>query len=127
MVAKITGQQMENVEQPPFYEIEVVKATATAIVEHEQNRHSNRNGNGYKSFCGIHRVQWTDFEDAISRSFDKGNRQVMKNLPSSSNTIAATGRRKSRQLKTGKPSMTALCVRKQLKQRKKLRSTPTRA
>ena len=109
---RMTGQQLPPVEQPPFFEIDAIKAIAQSIVEHEQKQAQQQKWQRLQRFLQ-HSPRTVDRleRDAISRSFDKDNRQAMKNLPSSSNTIVSTGRKKSRQLKTGKPSMTALCVR----------------
>ena len=70
---KITGQQMENVEQPPFYEIETIRATATAIAEHEQKQAQQQKWERLQEFLRYSPSTVDSIErDAISRSFTKG-------------------------------------------------------
>ena len=64
--------------------------------------------------------------DAISRSFDKGQQAGDEELAEFIKYHRQHWQEKE-QAATGKPSMTALCVRKQLKQGKKLHSHYKRA
>jgi len=70
---RMIGQQLPPVEQPPFFEIEVVKATAQAIVEHEQKQAQQQKWQRLQEFLQ-HSPSTVDRleRDAISRSFDKG-------------------------------------------------------
>ena len=70
---RMTGQQLLPIEQPPFFEIEAVKATAQAIVEHEQEQVQQQKWQRLQEFLQ-HSPSTVDRleRDAISRSFDKG-------------------------------------------------------
>ena len=64
---------MENVEQPPFYEIETIRATATAIAEHEQKQAQQQKWERLQEFLRYSPSTVDSIErDAISRSFTKG-------------------------------------------------------
>lgn len=70
---RMTGQQPQQIEQPPFFEIEVVKATAQAIVEHEQKQAQQQKWQRLQEFLQYSPSTVDRLErDAISRSFDKG-------------------------------------------------------
>ena len=69
----MTGQQPQQIEQPPFFEIEVVKATAQAIVEHEKKQAQQQKWQRLQEFLQYSPSTVDRLErDAISRSFDKG-------------------------------------------------------
>lgn len=70
---RMTGQQPQQIEQPPFFEIEVVKATAQAIVEHEKKQAQQQKWQRLQEFLQYSPSTVDRLErDAISRSFDKG-------------------------------------------------------
>ena len=70
---RMTGQQPQQIEQPPFFEIEVIKATAQAIVEREQEQAQQQKWERLQEFLqhspsDVDRIE----RDAIGRSFSKG-------------------------------------------------------
>jgi hypothetical protein len=70
---KITGQQLENVEQPKFYEIESIRATAQAIVKQEQEQAQREKWERLQEFLRYSPTTVNQIErEAISRSFTKG-------------------------------------------------------
>lgn len=73
---RMTGQQPQQIEQPPFFEIEVVKATAQAIVEHEKKQAQQQKWQRLQEFLQYSPSTVDRLErDAISRSFDKGQQE----------------------------------------------------
>ena len=70
---RMTGQQLPPVEQPPFFEIDAIKAIAQSIVEHEQKQAQQQKWQRLQEFLQ-HSPRTVDRleRDAISRSFDKG-------------------------------------------------------
>ncbi|MEH1712618.1 MobQ family relaxase [Acinetobacter pittii] len=70
---RMTGQQLPPVEQPPFFEIDAIKAIAQSIAEHEQEQAQQQKWKRLQEFLQ-HSPSTVDRleRDAISRSFDKG-------------------------------------------------------
>ena len=70
---RMTGQQLPPVEQPPFFEIDAIKAIAQSIVEHEQKQAQQQKWQRLQEFLQYSPSTVDRLErDAISRSFDKG-------------------------------------------------------
>ena len=70
---RMTGQQLPPVEQPPFFEIDAIKAIAQSIVEDEQKQAQQQKWQRLQEFLqhspsAVNRIE----REAISRSFDKG-------------------------------------------------------
>ncbi len=70
---RMTGQQLPPPEQPPFFEIDAIKAIAQSIVEHEQEQAQQQKWQRLQEFLQ-HSPSTVDRleRDAISRSFDEG-------------------------------------------------------
>ena len=70
---RMIGQQLENVEQPKFYEIESIRATAQAIVKQEQEQAQREKWERLQEFLRYSPTTVNQIErEAISRSFSKG-------------------------------------------------------
>ncbi len=70
---RMTGQQPQQIEPPPFFEIDAIKAIVQSIVEHEQKQAQQQKWQRLQEFLQ-HSPRTVDRleRDAISRSFDKG-------------------------------------------------------
>ena len=76
MVATDDGATATTNWTPPFFEIEVVKATAQAIVEHEKKQAQQQKWQRLQEFLQYSPSTVDRLErDAISRSFDKGQQE----------------------------------------------------
>lgn len=79
---RITRQQLAPIEQPPFFEIELVKATAKQIVESEQKQAQQEKWGRLERFLGYSKSEVDQLErESIERSFERGraNGKVFEN------------------------------------------------
>lgn len=72
---RMTGQQLPPVEQPPFFEIDAIKAIAQSIVEHEKEQAQQQKWQRLQEFLQHSPATVDRLErDAISRSFEKADK-----------------------------------------------------